>query len=255
MRQAGEVGAQGERGVVPRAAVGQQQEAQAGVDEGVDALHADPGGVARAERKAARLVLRTARLDPQLVAAERHARRDRPHTGQRRQAQAQPLEGADEGALVDHGAAEERAGESVGRVAEGHVLGPEEHLHPAPAARGLGARGERELDRPEAHPRGRAVAHHQVGGAEEGGDELGLGAQVELLRRPGLEQAAAGEDGQAVGELEGLLLVVGDEQGGDAELALHVADGAPQLDAHLGVEGAERLVEEQHLRLVGEGAR
>ena len=53
---------------------------------------------------------------------------------------------------------------------------------------------------------------------------------------------------------EGLLLVVGDEHRGDAELALHLADGAAQLLADLGVERTEGLIEQQHLGLVREGA-
>ena len=47
---------------------------------------------------------------------------------------------------------------------------------------------------------------------------------------------------------------MGDEQRGDPQLALDGADGAPQLEAHAGVERSERLVEQQHLRLVREGA-
>ena len=51
-----------------------------------------------------------------------------------------------------------------------------------------------------------------------------------------------------VGQREGLFLVVRHQHGGDAELALHRADGAAQLLADLRVERAERLVEQQHLR-------
>src|SRR5207244_5663179 len=91
------------------------------------------------------------------------------------------------------------------------------------------------------------------GGAEKGGDQLVARVQVELVRRPDLEQAAGVEHGEAVGEGERLLLVVGDEDGGDAELALDAADGVAQLDADLGVEGAKGLVEQQHLRVTGEG--
>ena len=58
-----------------------------------------------------------------------------------------------------------------------------------------------------------------------------------------------------VGEREGFFLVVRDQHRGDAELALDLADGAPELLADLGVERAEGLVEQQHLRLVRQRAR
>ena len=48
---------------------------------------------------------------------------------------------------------------------------------------------------------------------------------------------------------------MGDQHGGDAELALDLADGAAQLLADLGVERAEGLIEQQHLGLVRERAR
>jgi len=70
------------------ASVRQQQEAHAWMDEGMDALHPDPGGIARAQREAAGLVLRARGLDPDAVAAERHRRRNGAHAGQRRQTQA-----------------------------------------------------------------------------------------------------------------------------------------------------------------------
>jgi hypothetical protein len=42
---------------------------------------------------------------------------------------------------------------------------------------------------------------------------------------------------------------VGDEDAGDVDLVVQPPQPAPQLLAHLGVERAERLVEQQHLRL------
>ena len=54
-----------------------------------------------------------------------------------------------------------------------------------------------------------------------------------------------------------LLLVVGDVERCDPELGLEAADLLTELDAHLCVEGGERLVEEEHARLdrqrAGEG--
>ena len=57
-----------------------------------------------------------------------------------------------------------------------------------------------------------------------------------------------------VGELERLLLVVGDEHAGQAEAPVQVAQPAPQVLPDLGVERAERLVEQQDARLDRERA-
>ena len=57
---------------------------------------------------------------------------------------------------------------------------------------------------------------------------------------------------QPVGELERLLLVVGDEHRGVAGAVVDLAQPLAQLLAHLRVERAERLVEQQHPRLDGE---
>ncbi len=53
---------------------------------------------------------------------------------------------------------------------------------------------------------------------------------------------------------QGFFLVVRHEDGGDAERLLQRADLLAQRDADLGVERRERLVEQEHLRLVGDGA-
>ncbi len=57
-----------------------------------------------------------------------------------------------------------------------------------------------------------------------------------------------------VGEHERFLLVVGDQDRRHAQPALHLADGLAQFDADLGIERAERLIEQQHLGLVCERA-
>ena len=48
---------------------------------------------------------------------------------------------------------------------------------------------------------------------------------------------------------------MGDEEGGDADLALDAADLVPELAANPGVEGRERFVEEQDGRPDGERPR
>jgi hypothetical protein len=250
---AGELATQRQGRARPRRAVGQEKETETGVHQRVHPLHPHEGRIPRAEREAARQVLRPGGLDPDLVTAEGDRRGDRPHAGERRQAEPQPLEGAHERALLHHRPAEQGAGEAVRRIAHGDVLGAEEHLHPPGAGLRLGA--ERELDRPQPHPLRRSLPHHQVGGAEEGGDELRLRTEIELVRRSHLQQSAEAQHRQPVGQLEGLLLVVGDEDSGDPQLALDLPDGAPQLQTHLGVEGAEGLVEQQYLGLVGQRPR
>ena len=75
---------------------------------------------------------------------------------------------------------------------------------------------------------------------------------VELRGRRQLLEPAGVHDADPVGDGERLLLVVGDEQRGRADVELDPADLVAQLDPHLGVEGRQRLVEQQHRRLDGE---
>ena len=56
------------------------------------------------------------------------------------------------------------------------------------------------------------------------------------------------QDDDLVGDLERLLLVVGDEQARDVDLVVEPAEPGPQLLADLRVEGAEGLVEQEDLR-------
>jgi hypothetical protein len=88
-------------------------------------------------------------------------------------------------------------------------------------------------------------AHHEVAGR----------GVVQLVRRADLLDPAVVDHHDLVGDLERLLLVVRDEDGGDVHLVVQPAQPVAQLLAHLGVERAERLVEEQHGRLHREGAR
>ena len=57
-----------------------------------------------------------------------------------------------------------------------------------------------------------------------------------------------------VGELERLFLIVRDEHAGHLDLVVQSPQPSAQLLAHLGVERAERLVEQQDFRLDGERA-
>src|ERR687893_1291 len=98
------------------------------------------------------------------------------------------------------------------------------------------------------------AALYKVGGAEEAGDLAGGGAVVEGLRLVVHLEAAVEDECYAVGENDGLLLVVGDEDGGVAALALEAQDEVPHLFPEIGVERAEGLVEEQEPRVGDEGA-
>ncbi len=100
--------------------------------------------------------------------------------------------------------------------------------------------------------RGGAVEH--VGGADEVGDEAVGRILVDVTRRADLLDAALVEDGESVAQRQRLVLVVGDEDEGDADLALDRLELDLHLLAQLEVERAERLVEQQHPRPVDERA-
>ncbi len=89
----------------------------------------------------------------------------------------------------------------------------------------------------------------QVVDADEVGNEARARMLVQRLRRPDFEHPALVEHGHAVGQRQGLLLVVRDVDRRDAELLLQLADLRAHLDADLGVEIGQRLVEQQDLRV------
>ena len=99
-----------------------------------------------------------------------------------------------------------------------------------------------------------AVAEEEVGGAEECRDEPRARPRVEVVGGADFEEAALVHDADAVCHREGLVLVMRDEDGRDAELLLDLADGAAQFLADLGVERAERFVEQEDLGPVCERA-
>ena len=79
VRQPRQLPTERDRRLGSRRAVGEQQQAQAGMDQGVDAAHPHPGLIAGLQLVGARLGLGTGGLDQDLVAAEGDRRRDRPH--------------------------------------------------------------------------------------------------------------------------------------------------------------------------------
>ena len=75
------------------------------------------------------------------------------------------------------------------------------------------------------------VAGHQVRVADKAGYELVFRAVVELLRGAALLDAAVLHHDYPVAQAEGLLLVVGDVDGGQADAFLNVTDLPAQLRA------------------------
>ena len=77
---------------------------------------------------------------------------------------------------------------------------------------------------------------------------------VDLGRRADLLDLALVEDGDAVAHAQRLALVVGDIDEGDADLALDRLQLDLHLLAQLEIERAQRLVQQQHARLVDQRA-
>ena len=80
------------------------------------------------------------------------------------------------------------------------------------------------------------------------------GPLVELLGRAGLLQAPVVHDRDPVAHRHRLDLVVGDVDGGRADLLLEALDLAAGLHAQLRVEVGERLVHQEHLRVADQRA-
>ena len=90
---------------------------------------------------------------------------------------------------------------------------------------------------------GRVVRRHAEGDLEAGP----AGAGLELPRRPVGDDPAVVDDHDAVGQLVGLVEVLGGEEQGHAA-GHQLADDVPHADPAGGVEPGGRLVEEEHRR-------
>ena len=91
---------------------------------------------------------------------------------------------------------------------------------------------------------------------EEVGHELvGRPRQQLAGGRQLLDVGAFGQHRDAVAEQDGLVDVVGDEHDGLVQLALELQELLLQLGPHDRVDGAERLVHQQHGGIGGEGSR
>ena len=78
-------------------------------------------------------------------------------------------------------------------------------------------------------------------------------AFIDLVRGPGLLDPSMVHDDNPVSHLQGLFLVVGDEDTGYMDLVVEPPQPAAQFSPHLGVQGAEGFVEEEHLRFHRQG--
>ena len=103
--------------------------------------------------------------------------------------------------------------------------------------------------------RARDVAVEHVGRADELRDEARRRRVVDDLRRAHLFEPALVEHADAVAHRQRLVLVVRDEQERDAQTPLQRLQLALHLLAQLQVQRAQRLVEQQHLRLADQRAR
>jgi hypothetical protein len=97
------------------------------------------------------------------------------------------------------------------------------------------------------------LTREQVGHPHEPGDEPGGGALVHIRGGPRLFDAALVHHGQAVAHGQGLLLIVGDVDEGEADPALDRLQLDLHLLAELEVESTQRLVQQEDARLVHQG--
>ena len=121
------------------------------------------------------------------------------------------------------------------------------------------AAAERLADSVDLHPRDRVsgIDHHRVehvGLADEARHPHVGRLFVERARRADLENFALAHDDDGVGQAHRLRLVVGDVDRRDADRAVDVLELRPHLLAQLRIEVRQRLVEQQDLRRIGDGA-
>ena len=98
-------------------------------------------------------------------------------------------------------------------------------------------------------------APQKIAAADKTGDEGVARLLIDLMRRADLGDPAIVHDRDAVRQRQCLGLVVGHVNGGDPDLLLQPTELGPHLLAELGVEIAQRLVEQQQPRLRDQGAR
>ncbi len=142
----------------------------------------------------------------------------------------------------------------LARLADEHLLGSDpDPAHVAVGVRPVGRDGHVGAVHVDGHEVGGAAldrALDQVRLPEEVGHEGALGVLVEVRGRTHLLDHAGVHHRDRVGHGHGLLLVVGDVDERQPDVDLDPLELDLHRPAELEVEGAERLVEEQHLGLV-----
>ena len=134
------------------------------------------------------------------------------------------------------------------------LVRPHVHVHRLLRRRRQIGRGDlepvAEADRAPPHR-----AAQDVDRPQEARDERGPRVLVHLARRPDLLHPSAVHQHDAVGDRQRFLLIVGDEEARHADLLVQSPKPVPEPGAHPGVERPERLVEQEHPRTGGQGAR
>src|SRR6266699_3589557 len=97
-------------------------------------------------------------------------------------------------------------------------------------------------------------ARERIGTTEEIEDERRAWVLVDVARRAYLLDNSATHDSDPIGEIECLFLVVGHEYRGQPGGVMDVTERAAQFDPNLGIEGPERFIEQQYLRIGGQRA-
>src|SRR5262245_49157822 len=103
---------------------------------------------------------------------------------------------------------------------------------------------ERELAFPQVRL---ATANHaieRIGVAEKIEHKRRFRRIIDFGRRAYLFDNAAVHDGDAISQIEGLLLVMSDEYGGEAGGIMNVPQGASEFDAHFRIQRTERLIKQ-----------
>ena len=85
--------------------------------------------------------------------------------------------------------------------------------------------------------------------AQEIHDPPGAGLVVHLARRALLLDQSRLHDDDLVGHRHRCQLVMGDENGGDAQAGLQVANLEPHLLPQTCIKVGERLIQQQHVRI------
>ena len=137
-------------------------------------------------------------------------------------------------------------------------LGAEPRLEPAaggrrPVQRQAGRPVERTGGDIDALAGADGIEMDDVFGAHEGGDEGRSRPGIDRLGRAKLGDAPLVEDDDAIGHHHGLLAVVGDVNGGDAEPLLQGADLVTHRQTDASVEVGQWLVEQKDVRIDRQG--